>query len=358
MKKILVFNPFGIGDVLFTTPMAAVLKRRMPDTSIHYVCSKRAYPIVRYNALFSKVFVYEKDDWRDTLTQSKIAFARRAWAFFSEIRSARYDCVFDLSMNAQYGFFFLSCRIPVRIGYNFKKRGKFLTQAVDITHGYCDRHVARYCLGLLPLAGFDAAIEDEPMSIDTSAHARARVKEIFLARNIDVTRPIAVVFPGAGDSWGKTAYFKRWPEESFAALARHVASTYGMHVLVCGSTSEEEVCRRVAELAGPTTHMLAGCLNLEELVAALEMCSLVVANDGGPFHIAQALDKKTIGLFGPVDERVYGVYPESPRRVVLTADVPCRPCYHAFKFPECRFDKRCLREITVERVLSAIAQIL
>ncbi|MFH1767715.1 MAG: glycosyltransferase family 9 protein, partial [Candidatus Omnitrophota bacterium] len=99
--------------------------------------------------------------------------------------------------------------------------------------------------------------------------------------------------------------------------------------------------------------------SLERLIALIDKCRLIVANDTGPLRFADALGKKIVALFGPVDERVYGPYPyDRQRTAVIKKDLSCRPCYRKFRLTGCDYDIKCLREITVDEVLTAAKQLI
>ena len=74
MKKFLIINIFGIGDVLFTTPLIDNIKRDCPDSFVGYICNARTFAIVDSNPKVDKVFVYEKDDYRKLYRYSKREF--------------------------------------------------------------------------------------------------------------------------------------------------------------------------------------------------------------------------------------------------------------------------------------------
>jgi ADP-heptose:LPS heptosyltransferase len=103
---------------------------------------------------------------------------------------------------------------------------------------------------------------------------------------------------------------------------------------------------------------LTGKLDLVELAAVMRGLKLLVCNDGGPLHMAVALGVNTVSVFGPVDEKVYGPYPEDKKHAVIKKDMLCRPCYKNFRFPGCSNDRRCLKGITVEEVYDRIKEIL
>ena len=86
---------------------------------------------------------------------------------------------------------------------------------------------------------------------------------------------------------------------------------------------------------------------------------LVVTNDGGPLHMASALGVKTVSIFGPVDEKVYGPYPPSDKHIVITnKNITCRPCYKNFRFWGCPNNLSCVKDITVDEVFTAVRSLL
>ena len=72
MKKILIINPFGIGDVIFSTPLIEALKQYYPDCYVGYICNRRVAELINTNPNLDKVFVYEKDESREIWRKSKI----------------------------------------------------------------------------------------------------------------------------------------------------------------------------------------------------------------------------------------------------------------------------------------------
>jgi len=356
IKKILIFNPFGIGDVLFSMPLVRNLKENIPGLSIHYLCNKRVFPLLKNYPLLDKVFIFEKDEWRDALKKSKLDFFRKAVSFFKEIKNENYDVVFDLSLNSQYGFFFAMSGIKKRIGFNFKNRGRFLTDKIDIAYGYSDKHVASYHLELLRFLNITP--KDYKFELFVPGDLLEKAKTALWEHGVAQDDLLVAVCPGAGDSWGDSAYFKRWPQENFLELCKRLAENQKIKILLFGSKPEAGTCSYISDKLKGIVIDLSGKISLEEFCAAISMCNLVITNDGGPFHIAQALSRNAIVLFGPVDEKVYGAYPLTDSCVVFAKHISCRPCYKSFKFSGCNSDKQCLREIGVDEVFIAAKSLL
>jgi len=99
--------------------------------------------------------------------------------------------------------------------------------------------------------------------------------------------------------------------------------------------------------------LIAPPTKIREMAELCRRCGLVICSEGGPLHIANSQGVKTISIFGPVDENVYGPYPKSEKHKVVTSDADCRPCYKKFKLPECG-NKKCLEDISVEEVFKNI----
>jgi ADP-heptose:LPS heptosyltransferase len=97
---------------------------------------------------------------------------------------------------------------------------------------------------------------------------------------------------------------------------------------------------------------------LPVVAGLLKASRMLLCNDGGLMHLANMMGIKTVSLFGPVDEKVYGPYRQNVASEVLTASVPCRPCYQKFVFPECRHQRQCLTQIDAGRVFESVKKVL
>jgi len=345
--NILIFNPLGIGDVLFSTPALKALKRRYPDASISYICNKRTYEIVRMNPFLSKVYIFEKDDFRNEWRSSKIRCIGKILSLCRELRRERFSAVLDLSLGWYYHLIFFLLGIRERVGFDFRDRGKFLTKKLTID-GFNDKHAVEYYLDLVRLLGVN--IEDRTLDLYLSNDDRSWA-ERFLADNHILQGDIIVgVIPGCGASWGKDADFRRWNRKNFAEVCNRLVDAYHVKVLIFGDESEVPICQEIAGIMKHKPMLVCGKTTLCQFLALVSKCSLVITNDGGPLHIAVSLKVKTVSIFGPVDEYVYGPYPPSAdHRVVSRKGLACRPCYKKFRYALCG-TKQCLESISVDEV--------
>jgi heptosyltransferase-2 len=110
----------------------------------------------------------------------------------------------------------------------------------------------------------------------------------------------------------------------------------------------------VAELV-PGVIDLAGMTSLSELAALIQRSAICVTNDSGPMHLAVALDRPVISIFGPTDPVWIGPYKRAD--AVLHADLECSPCYLR-KLKDCRHDHTCMRNVSAPAVIERAERIL
>ncbi len=354
MKHILIINPFGIGDCLFTTPLIGSLKTAFPGSTIDYWCNQRVAELLRPDKRLSSVIGCSRGDLKKTFGRSWTQGMRQVFSLLRWLRRKRYDAVFDFSLDHRYGFVCKLLKIPRRIGFNYRNRGRFLTDRIDID-GYNDKHVVEYYLDLLRFIGIEPA--QKTLSVAFSDAARAKAA-ILLARATAGNNTIVGIAAGAGESWGKNASLKHWPALRFAQLAQELIDTTGCSIVLLGSPAEVPIAdvircsmtRRPIDLVGKTT--------LSELAAVLSRLSVLVTNDGGILHLGVAAGCATVSVFGPVDPAVYGPYPPSGRHRVVSAPLECRPCYRSFKLLRCARERECILSVGVDEIRQQVSALI
>ncbi|MFA5059098.1 MAG: lipopolysaccharide heptosyltransferase II [Candidatus Omnitrophota bacterium] len=353
-NKILIINIFGIGDILFTTPLLKNIKSHDPDSFVGYVCNKRTAPLLSENTRIDKLFIYERDEFQAVYRRSKIAFLKKMISFLREIKKENFDLAINLSFNNSTSFLLWAAGIKKRVGFNYRNRSWFLTRKIFLRNGYEGRHVAEYYLDLLKELGIPTPYKEFELVLSDSDKIWA---EEFLSKaNISPKKPLIVIIPGGGASWGKDASFKRWTSENFAILADKMIEKFSAAVILLGDLKEKSLCDHIAQTMKNAPAAICNEITITQCAALLARSSLVVANDGGPLHVAVAVRAKTVSIFGPVDEKVYGPYPAQGHEIV-TKDLVCRPCYRQFRMARCEHHS-CLNLITVDEVLRKVESIL
>ncbi|MCX5712229.1 MAG: glycosyltransferase family 9 protein [Candidatus Omnitrophica bacterium] len=242
------------------------------------------------------------------------------------------------------------CSIKKRIGFDYKNRGRFLTDKIKLA-GYDEKHVIEYYLELLKLIDVPAVGTEMELfvSSDAKSNAKQRLKGLGIA---EADLKVGIV-PGGGGSWGKDAQLKHWPADHFGLLADKLVDQK-IKIVVLADHGELQVSRSMVKAMQNKPVDLSNKTSLEQLAAIVANLDLLICNDGGPLHMAKALKIKTVSIFGPVSEVVYGPYPLSKNDRVVKCDIPCRPCYCNFRMKECNMDRKCITNISVEQVFSEV----
>lgn len=356
MKRYLVINPFGIGDVLFTTPVVRALKAYSTDSFVGYWCNERVRGVLEDNPYIDRIFALSRGDIKRIYRGAPFSGMLKSLELFGSIRREGFDISLDFSLDHRYSLISKFAGIKRRVGYNFKGRGRFLTERIDID-GYHSRHIVDYYLGLLELIGLRP--QDNKLQLFVSPQKAKESRKLFADSGISSADLVIGVAPGAGASWGKDAAIKHWPVQNFAALADALIRDLRAKVVLIGDTGEQDLARIIQQATENKTLNLIGKTSLRDLIAAVDKLDMLVTNDGGPLHIAAALGKKTVSFFGPVDPRVYGPYPpDIKKHVVLKSDLDCSPCYVKFRLLECLRQRECLKDISVKQALLAIKSLL
>lgn len=352
-NNILVVNPYGIGDVLFTTPLIRNLKQNFPHCFLACLLGSRTLQALEKNPFVDEIFVFDKGKFDNISFKDKL---KMLFSLSGNLKKRRFDLMIDISNAPEYSFlakFFLG--IKTRVGFDYKGRGRFLTNRIKL-EGYNDKHIIEYYLDLIRLLEMRVD-EDKKIDLFLDEEDRKFAGEFLENTGYKNREKLLAVIPGGGKSWGREAVYKHWPKENFAWVARQAIEKLGFKVLILGGDDESEICRDVEKILGTAGNKCINTCsktNLRQSAALMAKCEVVLANDSGPLHMAVSQDVKTISFFGPVDELVYGPYPSSDRYKVFTAEVNCRPCYRNFKFEKCH-RQVCLSGIKREEVFEQIA---
>lgn len=356
MRSILVINPFGIGDVLFSTPLLRNIQVNFPNAKIYYLCNKRSAPLIQMHPLISKIFVYERDEFVKESKKSFFSGLLKYWRFIQELRKERIECALDLSLNTQFSFFAFLAGMKKRYGLDYKKRSIFLTKKLEIA-GFNAKHVADYYLDVLGM--LKVPIKRCNLEVYTDSGNDKWAENFLKESNILEKRLIIGIAPCGGEAFGKDNHLRRWPGEKFSQLIDMLVETYESTIFIFAGPKEKN---DVLVITGVLKHKnkvfdFSEC-SLERTVSLVKRCDLFIGNDSGLLKFADGLNKKIIALYGPIDEKVYGPYLSADRSIIVKKDLPCRPCYNNFRLQPCTRDRECLKSISVEEVFTVASSIL
>ncbi|MEZ5568375.1 MAG: lipopolysaccharide heptosyltransferase II [Halioglobus sp.] len=231
--------------------------------------------------------------------------------------------------------------IPRRTGWRGEMRYGLLNDLRRLNPAALPQMAQRFlALGLPRGAELPPAMPAPRLRVSPeTAQALAR------ARGLDSGRRLLVLCPGAGAGTAK-----RWPPEYFAELAR-ACLTRGWQVLLLGAAGDRAACRRIAAASGGAGECLdlAGRTTLDEAVQLLSQAYAVVSNDSGLMHVAAALGRTVLGIYGPTSPAF--TPPLSGRATLISPGVSCAPC-HARECP--LGHHRCMRDTRPDAVLARL----
>jgi len=365
-SRILLIKPSAVGDVVHTLPVLEKLRRRYPKARIDWLLTPENAGLVRGHPAISNILLFARKDF--STDGRRLSAAAGMLGLIGEIRAARYEMVIDLHGQLRSGLFAIASEAPVRIGFDRPvRRGPTTFQGKQLgnipRHGWAgaregswmaythripiptlDVHAVDRYLWVGKLLGFD---DGAPVfNLPVSAEAEERIAG-HLAAHAAPSRRLAILAPGT--MWET----KHWTAEGFAGVARGLVKEGFTPVLV-GAKSDQGLSRAI-QAEAPGTTDFTGQTSLADAVALIRRAALVVTNDSGLMHIAAALGKPAISIFGPTNPAQVGPYgqPES----VVRLDLPCSPCNYR-RLAQCPNSHACMRDLTVEMVMERIRDVL
>ncbi|MFH1782729.1 MAG: glycosyltransferase family 9 protein [Candidatus Omnitrophota bacterium] len=355
-KRILIINPFGIGDVLFSTPLVSVLKKADSKSYIAYICNIRTKEILETNTDIDEVFVFDRGEYRALWKRDKVGSLRKIIDFWMKIKKRNIDIVVDLSLGKEYAFLSWLIGIKERIGFNYKGRGRFLTGKTPF-FGFNDKPVAEYYLDLICSRIDLSRFKGIKTTLITLKEDKEYIDSFLKTSGIGHEDVLIGIAPGGGVSFGKEkGGMRRWPADKFSLLADKLIEKFNAKVVFIWGPGEEGLVEDIKNSMERKT-LIAPRTTVRQMAELCKRLKLFICSEGGPLHIASSQGIKTVSIFGPVDESVYGAYPSGLANISVTKEVDCRPCYKRFKVPECSH-KRCLETLSVDDVFDKVLHMI
>jgi heptosyltransferase-2 len=315
--RLLVRAPNWIGDVVLSLPAVRDIRRNFPQARIEVLA--RPWVADVYRAV------------------PEVDAVRHTGGFRSDVAALRgaFDAAILLPNSFGTALQARMAGIPERWGYATDGRGILLTRRARVPAEVRGRSQVYYYRAMLAAVGLEAT-GDADASLDCPPEWRQRGGELLG----DGPAEWVALSPGA--AFGSA---KRWIPERFAAVGDLLAREHGVGVAVLGGASERPLGEAIAASMTAPVSVLCGRTSLPELVGILSRVRLLVTGDSGPMHLASALGARVVAVFGPTDWRETA--PVGPRARMVREDVHCSPCL----LRECPIDHRCMRRVTVDRVL-------
>ncbi len=334
--KILILKPSSLGDVIHALPVLRLLRQHFRDAEIFWWIDSTLAPLIDGDPDLTGIVRFERKRW------GKPQHWPEMLSSIHWLRTQKFDLVIDLqSLLRSAAFAWLA-------------RGKFLIGLDDAregANGFYDLAV--------PRKDFHTHAVDWYLSVLTALKIPVHKNFIWLPERKEIaddvkrkwfsepsifnlqSSPLILLQPGA--RWEN----KRWPVKHFTTLVRALENNFpAARFVILGGKDDVTLGEKIFAAAPEKVLNLCGKTSLPEMIEVVRRGDLLITNDTGPMHVAAALGKPLIALFGPTAPERTGPYGQLQN--VLRLDLPCAPCLKS----TCHFEKpeECLRALTPDVV--------
>lgn len=336
--NILIVKPSSLGDVVHALPVLRLLKKHLPQSHIYWCIEEELSPLLVKDPDLAGLFYFSRRGW----------ISPRRWVeALSVLRAARrirFDWVIDLQSLARSGLMAWLANGQLTVGLDDPREGANGFYDVAVPRPTPNTHAVDWYLSVLPVLG--VPVHQDFVWLPRRSDLAADVESQWPAQ----TAQHVVLQPGA--RWQN----KRWPTEHFASLVRILARQFDRaSFVILGGRKEQDLGSAIAAAQPDRCLDLTGRVSLPAMVEWVRSADVLVSNDTGPMHVAAALRKPIVALFGPTEPRRTGPY-GGTGHVLQLDSLPCVPCLKR----TCHFQRpmACMRELLPERVAAEVTGLL
>lgn len=348
LRRVLVVKLRHHGDVLLSSPVFSTLRRVLPQAEIDGLVYSDTMPMLEGHPAIARLHGIDRN-WKRL---GPAAQAAVEWDLLRRLRARDFDLVIHLTEHPRGAWLARLTGARWAVAPKTSRGGRWWHGSFThffATPGNGRRHAVERNLDALRRIGIQPTIEDKRVVLVPGAAAEARIESVLAEHGL-ADRAFVHLHPAA--RW----LFKCWPANNTAALADALAERGTPVVLTSAPDDRERVLVADVLRAARVPHIdLSGQLSLRELAALTARARLFVGVDSVPMHIAAAMGKPVVALFGPSGEFEWGPWNTASR--VITSDAhPCRPC----GLDGCGGGKvsECLSTLPTERVFAACLELL
>ena len=331
--KILILKSSSLGDVVQALPVLRLLKQHDPSSQIFWWLSADLLSLLESDPDLTGIFPFARHRWVSPQHWDELLLS------VQQIREHAFDWVIDLQGLARSGFIaWLACG-KLTVGLDDLREGAAGFYDLLIPRPSYYTHAVDWYLGALPLLG-------------VPKHENFT----WLPFRKDAASAIEQRWHPGGARWvivnpGARWFNKRWPAEFYRELVQLITrSNPDVHVAVMGGKADAALGEAIVRGNPHQCLDLTGKTSLPEMIEWIRLSELIVTNDTGPMHVAAALDKPVVGIFGPTEQRRTGPYQQVDE--VIRIPLPCAPCLKS----TCAHERplECLRAIPPSAVFAQV----
>jgi heptosyltransferase-2 len=335
-QNIIVRMPNWIGDLVMATPILHDLRKAFPKARITAMCRLPICELLKEDPEIDELFCFRKGSRWDRRNERR--------NIIEKLKEGKYDLGILLTHSFSSAWWFWMGRIRYRLGYKSNARKWLLTHSLAFPENIDRQHlVTTYKMLLKPLG---IPLSNTPPALYLSSKEKEEARALLHQRGVPEGALVVGINPGA--TYGSA---KCWLPERFRDVTMRLLDDPDLYIVYFGDQATAGLCKEICRDLPSRVINLAGLTTLRQLASLISVCDVLLTNDSGPMHIADALDTTLVALFGSTSEIVTGPYRQ---RDVIRKPVECSPCYQRV----CPIDFRCMKRIESDEVYAAVRKSL
>jgi lipopolysaccharide heptosyltransferase II len=345
--KILILKPSSLGDVIHALPVLRLLKQHYRQSEIFWWIDSSLAPLIEGDPDLAGIVRFERKRWGKPRHWPEMLGSIR-W-----MRAQHFDLVIDLQCLLRSAAFAWLANGKQLVGLDEIREGArgFYDSAAPRKDFHT--HAVDWYLSVLPPLG--VPVHKNFVWLPERTEVAAEIKRKWPVANASLlpssTRYPHLIALQPGARWKN----KRWPVQNFAKVVHRLAHKFPeVHFAVLGGEDDLPLGETIAQAVPEKVLNLCGKTSLTEMIEWVRRCDLLLTNDTGPMHVAAAMNKPLVALFGPTEPRRTGPYGQLEN--VLRLDLPCSPCLSS----HCSIEEtdKCLRDLSPATVIEKVEKLL
>jgi heptosyltransferase-2 len=326
--RIAVRAPNWIGDSILAIPSMRSLKTNFPDSSITIVAKNWVKDVfINLESVDDIIVIPDKNDLKSLKNAAK------------KLKKREFDTGLLLTNSFISALLFYMAGIPKRWGYKKDGRQILLTKPIPNKNPRKQIHQVQYYQNII--SGLGLKVSPPKLHLSVTKQQKDLAREFLFSLNIDPQKKLIILNPGA--YYGSA---KRWPVSKYGDLAETLQRRFNLNLLIIGSQSEAGIADSISACLKKKPINIAGKTPLRMLAGVISLSDVIISNDSGPMHLANALGIPVVALFGPTIPAVTRPFHQPYK--VIKKEVPCWPC----SYRECPYEHQCMLKITPQEVAS------
>jgi len=337
-KKILIIRLSSIGDIILTSPLIRLIRKRFPHAKIDMIVSREFEELISANPNINQVILFDR-------RTGIIGLLRLC----KKIREEQYDLIIDIHKKLRSLIICLTSGAKQKVFYNKHSFRRFLLVKFKINRYKEIPFIPNLYLNSIKKFG----IEDDGGGLEFYIIPSKEAVILELLRIEGVSKKDILIGIAPGAHWPT----KRWPKERFIELANLLIQRKNAKIIIFGGKDDVELSNEIKTSLLNKPIIAAGKLSLMETAALLKRCKVLITNDTGVMHISASVKTPVVAIFGPTVKE-FGYYPYRVENRVISKDLHCKPCSTKGS-TKCKINTfDCMRLISTNEVLEAVEELL